>query len=462
MKKRFYLLLLSLPLLLTVGCSNEDEASLGDRQPVTFSGTVAEGTALQTKMAGSSWEAGDAIGIYMKKAGEALSSAPEQNRKYTTQDGGDSFAPESGKDPIYYPQGGNVDFIAYYPYKEGMEATNLYSVDVSDQSNLGAIDLLYSNDAAGIAKSKRPVSLTFEHQLSKVVLTIQGNGMNEEVIKSMTIQLTGMPTTADFDLEAGSIDNQGTAEDINMGTTSEAILVPHTGTDFQNRSMKFTIKNATYTHNLSDDANFLPGKQYNYTVTVNRTGIQIEKEEITDWDDSDYKPSYAIGDFYPDNANPIGVVFWVSRDKKEGKIVSLDETEAAWGPSVEIKANNRENGQVNMQTLQNYMNNNQQQWEDFPAFDWVHRRNPDGVNYTADATDIWYLPSRYELQQLHYQKETINKRLAENGGTELSTKGYLSSLESGIYNAWIVSVFSGGQSSYSKNRVHRVRAVLAF
>lgn len=66
----------------------------------------------------------------------------------------------------------------------------------------------------------------------------------------------------------------------------------------------------------------------------------------------------------------------------------------------------------------------------------------------------WFLPSRYELNEMYTQREAI--------GGFASTAAYWSSTESGALNAWARSFDNENQGYWSKGQTYRVRAVRVF
>jgi len=113
----------------------------------------------------SVWADGDEMGLFMMASGQSnLSLGMEYNRKYTYSAGGAAFF-LSGQ-PIYYPTTGQVDIVAYAPYRQ--VTGNTLSIDLLDQHDLRSLDLLYSNSSIGIVKSKEEVDLNFKHMLSKI------------------------------------------------------------------------------------------------------------------------------------------------------------------------------------------------------------------------------------------------------------------------------------------------------
>lgn len=279
--KRLLYLLAALPLLFG-GCNKDDNA------PET-GGTAVQFTTEITRASGTVWDTGDQIGIFMKTAGDdiatsvALSAA---NVLYTTD--GMAFTTTT---PIYYPQSGMVDFVAYYPWRATPPSNPyIYKVDVSTQTDPATIDLLWSNNATD--KSTASVALQFSHRLSKVVVkAVKGEDMKDEDFTDMGITIAGMPSQVDFSLADGTFGTPAAFADITprpltAGEQYEAIIIPHTGT--AGRTMVFTVGDDSYIYNIPDTDNFASGKRYLYTITVSKTDISVSH-------DIDYIPGGGIG-----------------------------------------------------------------------------------------------------------------------------------------------------------------------
>ena len=173
---------------------------------------------------------------------------------------------------------------------------------------------------------------------------------------------------------------------------------------------------------------------------------------------------YKVGDYYNDGVRE-GVVFEVSKDGKNGKIVSMEQADLQWlSDSAEQKrligADSRADGAYNMAKVKAIPG-----WETkYPAFKWC-----------ADLGEGWYLPSREELKVFTLNTaihDAVNRTLKERGGTKLYDRGgigcYWSSTE-GDYKyppsgfcAWRVDMDYGGTDLSNKNDYNYVRAVSAF
>ena len=162
---------------------------------------------------------------------------------------------------------------------------------------------------------------------------------------------------------------------------------------------------------------------------------------------------YKIGDLYPDDTNPVGVVFAVNG--KSGKVVGFEETtNLAWGPTGEIGTS--DDGAENMAKIQTI-----EEWETkYPAFEWCANRSAvDGKN--------WYLPSQKEVEAIIPNITAINEVIKALGKNAIA--GYWwTSTESATdaTNKAFVAGPTGAkgqdQAKTTASAVLRVRAILAF
>ena len=258
----------ALAALLLTACQSEEE------NPQTDTRVALQVTSgIQTRAYDATWEANDPIGIF----GYTQTETPMEwsnNVQYVTVTGDGTFAPAQDEVPIYLPIDGTaVDFVAYYPYTQTL-ADGVYTVDVTDQSDQSAIDLM----AAGKQTTDRishAVAFNFKHKLSKIYLTFKaGEDMTTADLAGMTVQLTGQQTQATFDVL------KTTAE----GTSAEGIVLP--SDNYSGMTLHLVLaNNAGYFNwdlNGSDAEKFEAGKKYVYDITVNKTRLSVTSD-ITDW-----------------------------------------------------------------------------------------------------------------------------------------------------------------------------------
>lgn len=213
-------------------CSSEEELinGQGDR-PLTFSSSIT------TRAAGTAWDAGDEIGIYMIDAGTTLSAdnpgSAGGNVPYATAAGDGRFTPTGAG--LSAPAGSRHDFVAYYPYTAATTGAT-YRVDVSDQSIPEAIDLLYADNLRSFDAAAGNGTLAFTHQLARLSLTLvsaDGSDLSE-----VGVSLTGAPLQADFDLGQATFTLTGDTGTVVLPTggsatrrTASALLIPTETTD---------------------------------------------------------------------------------------------------------------------------------------------------------------------------------------------------------------------------------------
>ena len=246
-------------------CNNEEETMQGADGRIALQVT----SGIQTRAYDNQWETGDRIGIYAFGTGSTTVADGYGNIPYTTASGGTtgSFAPDGTT--IYLPTDGTErDFVAYYPYTAGL-TDGIYTVDVSN------------------------VAFNFTHKLCKMELTLKpGSGMTGTELSGLTVELTGQQTAGTFNVtqpaSAVSV-TTGTATPIPLltnadGTFAEGIVLPSE----RGMSLNITLSDGASVFswplgNATESQKFEAGKKYLYTITVNKTNIDVTAT-ITDWE----------------------------------------------------------------------------------------------------------------------------------------------------------------------------------
>lgn len=161
-------------------------------------------SAMTTRATDTEWQAGDAIGLYAVKSGETASMATLfggfANVKYTTPDQSGRFS--AATKGINVADGVPVDIVAYYPYQETMPEDLTYKFNTKDQSNLPAIDLLYSNNAKSVAAGNSVANLHFSHKLSLVVFDITSDGTT---LANSSVKIEEVIVDGSMDLATGTV-----------------------------------------------------------------------------------------------------------------------------------------------------------------------------------------------------------------------------------------------------------------
>lgn len=280
--------------LFFVACDNDEDVRTDDGLTVKFSSSI-EGL-IPSRAAGSGWDSDDAIGVFMLKAGQALSDANivdgAANKEYVTATGDGRFAPAVGQTISYPADGSNVDFIAYYPYT--VINNYQYAVNVENQTSQPGIDLLYANNAKGLNKDNAAAALSFSHQLVKMVFNIKaGTGISS--LEGLSITLGGMKTQATFALADGTLnveDASGKELSVKLspaveGVVGEAIILPVAA--LNGGSIVFTLPSGAFRWEIPANQEYAKGKKYTYDVELRNSGGGVTASisaTIEDWIDA--------------------------------------------------------------------------------------------------------------------------------------------------------------------------------
>lgn len=279
----------ALSTLALVSCTNNDDHSEWyGSEGIVFT------SAIQSRVSGNVWNPNDEVGIYMMNSGSGIEAATAQNKKYLAQTNGTlTAAPGNG---IYLPESGNVDFIAYYPYTTSVSG-NKIAVNVSDQSNPAAIDLIYSNSTKNIeATTATTISLAFTHQLTKVTLNVTKDA-TVETLNGLTVNMKGISTEGEFNLADGTLtatagtnnkevamymDAQGTT------ATATAIIIPTASASEQTAiTLTFDLSGQSFTYTIDDTSIFEQGTNvsFNANLSINngKPVVTVGNATITDW-----------------------------------------------------------------------------------------------------------------------------------------------------------------------------------
>ncbi|MDO4930668.1 MAG: fimbrillin family protein [Bacteroidales bacterium] len=292
--------------LALTSCTSLDDNSSWDGQTASTISFKSYINGQKTSRAtGTTWAEGDRVGIYMKATGNTVAAATAANKLYITDSKGNMTA-SSTSEAIAYPESGNVDFVAYYPYSASV-ADGIVDVDVTDQSTQESIDLLYSNNATNISSSTSTVNLGFSHQLSNIILSITADATIAST-SGLTVTLTGTDADATFNLNDGALTLSGSTSNVALnvnanGTAAEAIVVPQTVSDAK---LQFTLNGTTIEAALPLTS-LAAGTRYTIPVTLSNSGgqtyVSFGTATITDWTDvkgSAINVDFNGGDVTPD------------------------------------------------------------------------------------------------------------------------------------------------------------------
>lgn len=292
-----YFITTTLGILTLTGCANrENEPEVAGRNDApSFTATITS----QSRAHDEQWEAGDMIGI---------SGANRSNVCYHTEDGLGSFNVKNKGEQIYFPDDNEAAFTAYYPWNDLAAGVTAISADTRQQAGQKSFDFLWTQ-AKG-QKDAPEVALTFAHKMARLVLTVKpGEAMSYDEIKETSLSLDGFRHTGSFDTAGGTATAGNTAEawefsefatlnDADKTLTFSFIVFPQTHakpldflaalelSDGKSLSLKAAVDftNANKAKDGDDARNeWVAGRQYNLSVTLNKSSISLNKCEITPW-----------------------------------------------------------------------------------------------------------------------------------------------------------------------------------
>lgn len=279
--------LLSVALLAGTSCSHDTEpgAIAPDGR------TALEVTSgIQTRAYDKTWEANDAIGIYMLNN----TTVEEANKQYTTPaDAENGTFAAAANQTIYFPVDGSTrDFVAYYPHAS-IGIDNLYAVNVATQTSQKAIDLMGATKVTSKSKTDPSVDFAFQHKLVKLEITLKGDGttITDAQLANTVVKITNQQTAGTYNVVTGGDVSVtiGSPVDIALKGTNlqaEGIVLPNA--DTKDMLLTFTVPapiDQTFSWEIKKaplSQKFEAGKKYKYTIAIGKQNISVSST-ITDW-----------------------------------------------------------------------------------------------------------------------------------------------------------------------------------
>lgn len=281
MKKIYFFAAAALAL---AACSNDD--NYADNEPVAAQITANIGNSISSRAAGTAWAKGDKIGITTFRGGESK----YVNMEYITKDADGKFTGT----PMYFQDAqAEVTFTAYYPFT-GIEGTAPGIVENDTRAaqqtpdNQPKIDYLW--DSRTGKKDQPNINFEFAHKMSKITMTFQdGEGTDVNKIESYSFDglvLEGTFNPATGEAKAKEMDPETltlNVENVISGTARPSIIV-YPQTTAGKVVLRIVKDGQTYKCDLAFAGGSLKaGTDYQYTITLNKTGAEVTKSEIHEW-----------------------------------------------------------------------------------------------------------------------------------------------------------------------------------
>ena len=279
-------ILLAAVTIALAACNNDDNII---DEPVAARITATIGNSELSRAGDTSWAKGDAIGVTMAEDRYV-------NLKYVTEgaDGmfkGTTMYFKNKRETVtiraYYPFGGNENVV---PGKDGIiEATT----KTADQTSGNQVKFDFLYDKREVNGSNPDVKFTFSHKMSKLTFVFKnGNGADVSKLTSYTVEglvLQGTFNTADGSCAAKSVAAENLSMSLSNVTVTDGQPLPSLIIFPQTISSKVTLKisdsdGQDYACELEFEGNrLISGNNYQYTITVNKTGLTVNQSTITDW-----------------------------------------------------------------------------------------------------------------------------------------------------------------------------------
>lgn len=318
MNSRFYLLAAALVTLAACGNDNEmtDNATTnGELVPLQVTGSI---NGLKTRVTNDSqWETNDQIGV-----NGTSGKVTERFKNYRIVRGTSNFEPVDAFNAIYY--GAETgEFSAYYPYvpysdlENDQIQGNIITQQTKQVRGTNRIDFMYAQ-ASG-TKQNPAVNFAFDHKMSKLVIRLKkGKGFTAYPSLSSYYDLIFSSDAAMLHSKVLFHTQNGTITPTDEVDKLEFLYRPTEGSRINGEDktiegveyavytyiicpgevipggLNFTLRNVTdsdgriyhavlFTDNAETEMRTEAGKEYVYTVTVNRKEMEVTNATINPW-----------------------------------------------------------------------------------------------------------------------------------------------------------------------------------
>lgn len=313
MRKKIYIA--SLLALMAIGCAKENVETKPDGPndvevgKITLSSSIEQ--VYQTRVNDNGFADGDRIGIYvvdydgetpgtLKTSGNRADNVWHKYHEST-------HSWEPARDIYWKDKKTAVDIYGYYPFAS-VDDVSSYKFEVSkdqsesasngEMSGYEASDFLWGK-SSGVTPTSNTVTVSLSHRLSAIRVTLaEGTGFatGEWNDASKSILLTGLKRGATIDLATGEASATGEVDGSGIipyehNGDYRAVVVPQTisaGTPL----VSITVDGGAYKFSKQEDFTFVPFKQHNFTITVNKRPegdfeFVPSDESITAWENDD-------------------------------------------------------------------------------------------------------------------------------------------------------------------------------
>ena len=239
MKRLIKFLAVSTLGVLMMGCSKDSlEGQISSTNcELKLRGDIKAPTS-GTRVNTNGFEANDKVGVYVSSTGSLASQGNTLDNAAYTYSNGNLNASE-GSEVYWDSKDALLSVYAYYPYVANVANNSAYEFSV--ETNQSTDVNFYNSDfitaqAVNLAPQETPVSLTFTHSLSKVLVSlVAGEGItaSELAAAEKTFTIGGLATSGTINLATGVAIAGTTTATItplkSNGTDYAAIVYPQDG-----------------------------------------------------------------------------------------------------------------------------------------------------------------------------------------------------------------------------------------
>lgn len=298
-------------ILLLPSCAMDEklqhEMEAGSPGKIQLSGSISQ--EYSTRVNDDGFCDGDVVGIYIvdyegNTPGELLNEGNRaDNLRYTFDEAAYRWIPDH---EVYWKDDKtHIDIYGYYPYGSPVDVRQ-YSFEIQkDQSKEAEYGLMGAYEASdflwGKAENNAPtqnvIKVSFSHILASARITLAegtGFGEGEWLAADKHVLVLNTRRQSEIDLSTGVVTAVGDVQNTGIipykdGDDFRAIVVPQTlqaGTAL----ISVTIDGTVYQLVKDEAFEFVPSKQHNFTITVNKReaggGYEfvLTSESITAWE----------------------------------------------------------------------------------------------------------------------------------------------------------------------------------
>lgn len=275
---------------LAFGCRMDEgfEVPVEEKVPISMKGDINQ--LAVTRASDNGFAAGDQVGIWAVNFADedtpgtlTLKDNQATNVRFTF-DGSSTWTPDY--DIYYKDKNTKVDIYGTYPYTSAISSIEAQPFEVQeDQSAVSAHGAMGGYEASDFLWAKREavtpspstVQLLFQHRMSCVVVTLEkgaGFADGEFEALSQSVLINNVKRSALINLATGEVAATGAVSARSTVPAAyengfRAIVVPQTVSS-ASTLFSITLGGTAYTYSEGSAFTYVPGKQHNFTVTVDK------------------------------------------------------------------------------------------------------------------------------------------------------------------------------------------------